>query len=105
MYTQSVVGQISNCNSKAALCRPSRHVVDLHRSERAREYTEEHRNVRSEILSVVLLNRDFHYGLRSRHNIRLTAPERKRQPSLHTSEPAAPTEAASFAAPENVKVR
>ena len=50
MYTQSLVGQVSNCNSKAALCRPLRLVVDLHRSERAKEYTEEHRNVRSEIL-------------------------------------------------------
>jgi hypothetical protein len=59
MYTQSVVGQVSNCNSKAALCRPLRYFVDLHRSERVREYTEEHRNVRSEILSVVLLRHSF----------------------------------------------
>jgi len=41
----------------------------------------------------------------SRDNIRLTAPERKRQPSLPSSEPPGPTEAATFAASENAKVR
>src|SRR5215467_3748126 len=48
---------------------------------------------------------DFHYGPRSRDSLRLTAPERKRQPSLQSPEPPPPTEAATFAAPENAKVR
>ena len=38
-------------------------------------------------------------------NIHRAAPERNRQPSFQSSEPPAPTEGATLAAPENAKVR